>query len=274
MDYYGSTSLKHTVAGGVRALWRFHRVALTFVLLSLLAVLARAVVRRPSPRSQARLRRWIGRRLTTACGIRVTRRGSRPTGARLLVSNHLSWADSFVFLGESGARFVADSVYREVPVLRTVLAAVGMLFINRKSLREIRDVGAHVGRGVLAGDTLMIFPEADTTRGAAVNRFRPGLLEPAATAELPVWWAALRYQTPAGWPDASRVVAWADWTPLLVHMYRAFHVPMIVAEICYGAEPIAASSRKVLALRLERAVRSAHRPLSPPSADLKDAAPR
>jgi 1-acyl-sn-glycerol-3-phosphate acyltransferase len=179
----------------------------------------------------------------------------------MLVSNHLSWADSFVFLGESGARFVADSAYRRVPVLRTVLAAAGVLFIDRKSLREIRDVGAEVRRGLLAGDTLMVFPEADTSRGADVNRFRPGLLEPAAAARLPVGWAALRYETPDGWPTASRVVAWADWTPLILHMYRAFHLPRIIAEIAYGAEPIADSSRKLLAMRLETAVRSAYRPL-------------
>jgi 1-acyl-sn-glycerol-3-phosphate acyltransferase len=172
----------------------------------------------------------------------------------MIVSNHLSWLDAFVLLGEVGARFVANSVWGAVPGLRTVLRANGVLFIERTRLRDTQQVGRRLHRLLGNGEPAVVFPEADTTRGERVLPFRPALLQPAASLGHPVAWLTLRYETPPGWPPASVVVSWADWTPLLVHMYRAFHPPWIAARIRFGEAPVAAPTRKELAAELYRRV--------------------
>ena len=60
--------------------------------------------------------------MTRAAGIRVERSGRRPKRG-VVVANHLSWADSFVMLGELGARSVAMDLYRRIPVVGQALAA-------------------------------------------------------------------------------------------------------------------------------------------------------
>lgn len=179
----------------------------------------------------------------------------------MVVANHMSWLDTLLFLGELGPRFVASANWGEIPVLGTVLRAAGVIFIRRSRLSDIHEVGRRLRRFAASGELAMVFPEADTGRGDHIRRFRPGLLEPAAQAGLACGWAALHYATPAGWPPASVVVAWADWTPLLLHIYRAFHPPWIEARIVYGKQPEHAQDRKELAAALERRVSAAYRPL-------------
>lgn len=268
MDYYGSRRLSHVLFGGLRGLFRFILFATCFVAAAVVIVAARAVAPAYTVCRRRALRRRLGIILTAAAGIKVVRRG-RPAGAAgLLVSNHLSWADSFVFLAETGSRFVADSAYEAIPILRTVLSAAGVVYINRRSLRDVRSVGNRMRRAFAAGDPVVVYPEADTSRGERVLPFRSGLLEPAIAADVPVCWAALRYRTPSGWPPSGAVVSWADWTPLLLHMVRAFHPPRIEAQITYGhALRLSAAerehprrARREMARRLEASVRSVFRP--------------
>lgn len=269
MDYYGSTRFSHSVIGALRGLWRLIIFAVSFAGASTFAVLLRALLPTGVWRTLwTGYRRRAGRLLTVACGIRVLRQGRPPVAAALLASNHLSWADSFVYLGENGGRFIADHRYREVPVLGTVLSAVGVLFINRRSLRDVRTVGAKLERGMRHGEGFVVFPEADTSRGGGVLPFRPGLFEPAVRAGLPVGWAALRYETATGWPPASVVICWADWTPLILHMYRALYPTRTIAEIVYGKEAQVGKDRKSLAVAMGDWVASAFRPLPQPEDEL------
>lgn len=260
MHYYLSTRLRHTVAGALRGLLRLVWFSSVFVACATISVSARALL--PVPRHRRRaaaIRRWLGRRLTRAAGVRITRVGRRPrTG--LIVSNHLSWLDSFVLLGETGARFVANSVWGAIPALRTVLRASGVLFIERTRLRDAREVGASLGRILRRGEAAVVFPEATTGRGDQIMPFRGALLQPSVSASLPVRWLALRYQTPPGWPPAGVVVSWVDWTPLLLHMYRAFYPRRISARIVYGECPVIAASRKELAATLRNLVSAAFDP--------------
>ncbi|TVQ25321.1 MAG: 1-acyl-sn-glycerol-3-phosphate acyltransferase [Spirochaetaceae bacterium] len=254
MTYYLSRSPVHTIVGGVRGLYRLVGFAAVFAGLSVIAVAFRALMPTSVPVARrVALRRWIGRRLTRACGVRIARSGFVPHHLVMLVSNHLSWVDSFIYMAESGARFVAERAYA-VPVLRTVLASAGVIFVNRSRLRDAPRAGRAVKRACDRGEPVIVFPEADTSRGATVLPFRGALLESMARSEVGVSYAAISYQTPPGWPPASVAVCWADWTPLLLHVYRTFHPPWIAARIRYGREPVVAHDRKALASELHAQV--------------------
>ena len=255
MHYYHSRDPRMTVLGAVRGVFRLVHFVLAFLAAAISTVALYALLPdRLRSRWGRSIRMAAGRRLTAAAGVRVRRTGTRPATAAMVVANHLSWLDSFLFMGELGPRFVASSTWGAIPLLRIALRANGVIFINRHRLRDSHAVGRALARRVERGDQMMVFPEADTSRGAAVLAFRPALLQPAATMRLPVAWAALRYRTPPGWPPAGVVVSWADWTPLLLHIYRAFHPPWIEAQIVYGREPVTGSDRKALAAELYRAV--------------------
>jgi hypothetical protein len=57
------------------------------------------------------------------------------------------------------------------------------------------------------------------------------------------------------------VVGWEEWPPLLVHIWRAFHVPRITCEIHYGDLVVSAESRRVLSEELHARVMELYRPM-------------
>jgi 1-acyl-sn-glycerol-3-phosphate acyltransferase len=262
MSYYLRTGLRYEGAAVVRALPRFLTFCATFISMALVAVVTRALLPGSIHRRHApSIRRWIGRRVTGALAVRVRRSGSRVRLASLTVCNHLSWLDSFLLGGEIGARFIAESSWAHIPVLSTALRAGGVIFIDRRRLSDARRVGAQVRRMLERGESVVVFAEANTSRGETVLPFRGALLQPAATNSFPVSWAVLRYENPPGWPPASVTVAWTDWTPIALHIYRACYPPYIDAEIEYGTDTVVAPTRKELARELESRVRGRFRPM-------------
>jgi 1-acyl-sn-glycerol-3-phosphate acyltransferase len=108
----------------------------------------------------------------------------------------------------------------------------------------------------------VLFPEGTSTSGRDVLAFRPALLAPAAELGLPVRHAALAYATPPGTPPAPDSVCWWGDAAFAGHFLRLLGLPWIEARVAFGAEPIAAADRKLLATRLQRAVADRFVPLT------------
>jgi 1-acyl-sn-glycerol-3-phosphate acyltransferase len=262
MAYYLSRDPRHTVIGGLRGLFRLLYFTVVFVLGSVFALAVRAILPiRVYRRVRPGLTRSLGRILVYASNIRIRHRGSRPPEGSLIVANHLSWADSFTFLGELGCRFMVNHLYGEIAGFRTVLRSVGVEFVNRMSLKAVGPAREIMERVLARGESLMIFPEGRTSRGADVRPFRAALLQVAVDMGVPVSWASVSYETPAGWPPASVVIGWEEWPPMITHIYRAFHAPRITCHISYGADRIEPENRRSLAQKLHDAVAAAFRPM-------------
>lgn len=260
--YYLSRDPRHTVIGGLRGLFRLLYFTSVFVLGSVFALAVRAALpNRTYHRIRPVLARKLGRLLLYASNIRIRHDGSRPPQGSLIVANHLSWADAFTFLGELGCRFMANHLYGEIMGFRSVLQSMGVAFINRMSLKAVGPARRMMQSILQKGESLMIFPEGRTSRGAGVRPFRAALLQVAVDLGIPVSWASVSYETPAGWPPASVVIGWEEWPPLITHIYRAFHAPRIVCRISYGGQVVPADNRKSLAVRLHEAVSTRFRPM-------------
>lgn len=235
VDYYLSRDWRHTIVGGARALFRLLYFASVFAAGSLFALAARALLPTMAfRRLRPHLSRKLGRLLLYASNIRIRHEGIPPAPGSFIVSNHLSWADSFTYLGELGCRFLANHLYGQIIGFGAILRSVGVSFINRMSLRAIGSARQMAGRILRRGESLLVFPEGRTSRGEAIRPFRAAILQVAVDLGLPVSWAAVRYETPKGWPPASVVVGWEEWPPLITHIYRAFHAPRIICRIRYG----------------------------------------
>ena len=262
MAYYLSSDPRHVVIGGLRGLFRLLYFTSVFVMGSTVAVTIRALVpSRTYHRIRPRVTRALGKMLIYASNIRIRHDGSPPPEGSFIVSNHLSWADSFTFLGELGCRFMANHLYGEIMGFRAVLRSVGVEFVNRMSLKAVGPARELMHSILERGESLMIFPEGRTSRGAQVRPFRGALLQVAVDLGIPVSWASVSYETPAGWPPASVVVGWEEWPPMITHIYRAFHAPRIICRISYGQNTIATDNRKSLARALHDAVSRRFRPM-------------
>jgi 1-acyl-sn-glycerol-3-phosphate acyltransferase len=262
VDYYLSHNWRHTVLGGLRGLFRLFYFAATFAVGSVFALAVRAVLpTRTFNRIRPGMSRYLGRILLYASNIRIRHEGTPPAPGSFIVSNHLSWADSFTYLGELGCRFLANHLYGQIIGFGAILRSVGVSFMNRMSLRAIGSAREMAARILRRGDSLMIFPEGRTSRGDRIRPFRAALLQVAVDLQLPVSWAAVRYETPRNWPPASVVVGWEEWPPLITHIYRAFHAPRIICRIRYGQACVDGEDRRTLAETLHEAVSQCFEPM-------------
>ena len=120
---------------------------------------------------RAIVRRWQ-RDLLRILGVQVDIQGPLPETPVMLVANHVSWLD--------------------IPVIGKLAQAAGTLFIRRGS-GDGRARSDEIAGHLLAGRSILVFPEGTTTDGQTVRRFHSRLLGAAARAGVPVQPLALRY---------------------------------------------------------------------------------
>jgi len=211
-----------------------------------------------SPRASRRLRVRVFRAWARAAawivGMRVSVRGVAPSGAFLLVSNHLSYMDVVALASQLDCVFVAKSEVARWPVMGFLCRSVNTIFVNRERKRTLPTVLESVGRSLEEGTGVVIFAEGTSTRGARVKPFRSSLLEHAARASLPVHFASIGYRTTPPQAHASEAICWWGEMTFLGHIYRLFMLPHFDASLVFGERTVWADDRKVLAGRLWLAV--------------------
>jgi 1-acyl-sn-glycerol-3-phosphate acyltransferase len=169
------------------------------ILAALLVVLAGVPVslamRRARTARRARVTKTWASLLLRALGIRVEIVGARGEGeGALLVANHVSWLDPLVMAATVPSRPLAKREIGEWPVVRTLAAGSGVLFIDRERLSALPSAVATVASALRAGDTVIAFPEGTTWCGRGMGEFRPAVFQAAIDAGAAVRPAALRYR--------------------------------------------------------------------------------
>lgn len=148
---------------------------------------------------RAAIRHW-SRMLLWSCGLRLHERpapqarslAELPRG-RLLVANHISWVDIFAINALCPASFVAKAEIARWPVLGTLVARAGTLFIERGKRRAVHRMIEHIGRSLQAGGRVAVFPEGTTGDGSRLLPFHANLVQAAVVAQVEVVPVGLRY---------------------------------------------------------------------------------
>ena len=224
---------------GVRAVWRLLRIL--GHILSGVWVAALHLPRMQPSQQSARVQVWALAFLAHA-GITLEIRGQPPvTGPVLLVANHISWLDIPVMHAAQHCRFVSKSDIKDWPLVGTLAAAAGTLYIERSSRRDAMRVVHLMRDALLAGDVLAVFPEGTTGDGLSVLPFHANLLQAALSADAPAQPVGLRFIDKAsGQPSLAPIYVGVD--SFLGSIWRTLSAPPLVAVVHYG-EPEQAAGR-------------------------------
>ncbi|MFY9556108.1 MAG: 1-acyl-sn-glycerol-3-phosphate acyltransferase [Blastocatellia bacterium] len=199
-------------------------------------------------------RRWA-RATASILRLKIAVEGPPPAPPFLLVSNHLSYLDILVFASRIDCVFVARGDLAGSPVIGSLCRAVNTIFVDRERRADVSRVSTLIERALREGRGVVLFAEGTSTQGALIAPFKSSLLEPAARASFPVSYAAISYRTLDGERPAHLSVCWWGKMIFFRHLLGVLQLKEIRSNVVFGAEPIQASNRKVLAEKLRTAVR-------------------
>lgn len=187
------------------------------------------------PFSQMPFKLWLNRNwsrgLVALCGVRVRVSGALAApGALMLVSNHVSWLDIFIINSVRPTSFIAKSEIRQWPVVGSLVAGAGTLFIERTQRHAVLAVGEEMQRRFDCGETVGLFPEGTTSEGDRLLPFHSNLFAPARTAAVAVQPVALRY-----WhgPARSSLIAFVGEQTLVANVATVLRHRGLAVELVF-----------------------------------------
>jgi 1-acyl-sn-glycerol-3-phosphate acyltransferase len=137
---------------------------------------------------------WWSAKVLRLIGITLHTQGTPRAGAKLVVSNHVSWLDiAAIHAVIPEAHFVSKADVKQWPLIGRLVAGAGTLFIEREKKRDALRVVHQMAEALLAGDTVAVFPEGTTGDGRTLLPFHANLLHAAVTTATPVQPVVLRF---------------------------------------------------------------------------------
>lgn len=238
------------VQKNIRALFRLVRLLLTTSGIYAIWLAGNFFVENP-----LRWRQEISSKLAAAiikiANVKIEVRGKPPPAPFFLVSNHLGYLDVAAYRAVVECVFIAKSEVAGWFALGKIISAMGTVFINRKSRRDILRAVEEIVEKLRAGESLIIFPEGTSSNGAKVLPFKSSFLEFAARANLPVFYASISYRTPDKTVKPSESICWWGDADFIPHLWQLFQIKTLTAIITFGQEAINCRDRKKLAEQLQ-----------------------
>jgi 1-acyl-sn-glycerol-3-phosphate acyltransferase len=111
-------------------------------------------------------------------GVRVTVQGVPAKGGVLIAANHTSWLDISILSAVMPLSFVSKSEVGQWPFFGTLARLQRTVFIHRKRAEVLAD-RENIRRRLVAGETLVLFPEGTSSDGNRVLPFKSALLSAA-----------------------------------------------------------------------------------------------
>jgi 1-acyl-sn-glycerol-3-phosphate acyltransferase len=205
------------------------------------------VLTRGSLRWRVRVGRWWSRAMARCLGVRTTVIGTPPSGAFVLVANHISYVDVAVIGQHLDLVFVAMAELRRAAMFRAIIGGSGTIFIDRNSRRDPLRVSDAMEEVLHSNLGVVFFPEGTSSDGHDILPFKAALLEGAARSGRPVHFAVIRY--------AQEGVAWYGDIDAKSQFIGLLQMPRVDATIEFCGS-VTANDRKELAQKLWTEVRS------------------
>lgn len=117
------------------------------------------------------------------------------TAARLVVSNHMSYLDVFMLASLYPTSYVTSVEMRDTPILGHLCRLGACVFVERRNKVNIQNEIEEITEALKRKLTVTIFPEATSTNGDEVLRFRKPLFNAALFAKAGVQPIAINCRT-------------------------------------------------------------------------------
>ncbi len=190
---------------------------------------------------ETRVHTWA-QEMLRGVGISLFVRGTPvASGPALLVANHLSWLDIVVMHASRYCRFVSKSDIKHWPLVGTLAAGAGTLYIERESRRDAHRLVHQMAERLQLGEVLAVFPEGTTGNGIVLKPFHANLLQAAISVDAPVQPIALRF-VDAQTGETSFAPRYIDDDSIFVSIWETLCVGNLRAEVTFG-EPQRSNGR-------------------------------
>lgn len=113
----------------------------------------------------------------------------------LIVSNHLSYLDVVILSSRFPACFVTSKEVKVSPFLGQIVSLAGCLFVDRKDKSNLKGEINELRDALHAGLNVTVFPEATSTNGDGVLRFRRPLFESSLATGKSILPLTINYET-------------------------------------------------------------------------------
>lgn len=199
-------------------------------------------------RREQRLQVW-SLRLLNLLGLSVSAQGLPHAGAKLVVSNHVSWLDIIVINSVMPSRFVSKAEVGGWPVLGRLVTAAGTLYLVRERRRDAMRVLGLMAQALRDGQSVAVFPEGTTGAGDHIMHFHANLVQSAIDAPAPIQPVVLHYREDRHVVSPS--AAYIGDTGLLASLWMVACAKALAVSVqILPAETVAHTDRRVLTERL------------------------
>ncbi|HMN69607.1 MAG TPA: lysophospholipid acyltransferase family protein [Bdellovibrionales bacterium] len=201
-------------------------------------------------------------------GVRVNPidSGKMPSTNVLMVGNHLSYLDVLVICSVKPSCFVTSMEIKRTPGLGIICQMAGSLFVDRQNKNNILNEISELREGLENGVNIAIFPEATSTNGERILRFRRPLYTAAVAALKPIVPFCLNYARVGGHPINTVTrdkVMWYGDMDFVPHLWALSGAGGVEVDLHFlpALIPSADSDTTELAARSQAEVEKVFRPV-------------
>lgn len=204
-------------------------------------------------RYRARIQQAWARVLCAVLGIHVEVIGDFPRGWNgLAIANHLGYADILVLGSILPGTFVSKADVARWPGIGFLASIAGTVYVDREDRAAAGAFAAELKARILAGDTLLLFPEGTSTRGETILPFKTTPFAAVAGIEgstmLPLHVDVVEIEGVSATGLLRDAVCWHGDAELVPHLYRMSGLRNIRYRIVIGPPiPCEGHDRKTLA---------------------------
>jgi 1-acyl-sn-glycerol-3-phosphate acyltransferase len=188
----------------------------------------------------------------------------------LVVSNHLSYLDVLVLASKIPACFVTSFEIKQTPFLGQLCSLAGCLFVDRKNRSGLKGEINELRDALKSGLNVIVFPEATSTDGSEVLRFKRPLFESSVATGKAILPMTINYQLISQEPVSLNnrdVVCWYGDMDFFPHFLTLLEQTEVKVEVILNAPFLPEFlPTQELALKSHQLISSSFRPLNMPIA--------
>jgi 1-acyl-sn-glycerol-3-phosphate acyltransferase len=152
----------------------------------------------------------------------------------LIVSNHLSYLDVLVISSFFPSCFITSKEMKDTFFLGQICLLGGCLFVDRRNRENLHNEVKELTGALDNGLNVAIFPEATSTDGSSVIRFRRPLFQSAIDSHSKVLPICLNYRTIDSTPVTLKnrdIVFWYGDMTFFDHIFKLFSFKKMIVEL-------------------------------------------